>query len=148
MVSEHAAHVYILNRSVDKAVAVAEEVNRAMETDIVSGLALFDYTRLPHKKYLCIQATSVGLYPECDSVVIEDPAFYQLLDNAVDIIYKPAETKFMKLCKKAGVKVCNGLGMLLYQGVDAYELWNGVRVDEDLCDKIYDLMKEKTKVDE
>ena len=54
----------------------------------------------------------------------------------------------MKLCKKAGVKVCNGLGMLLYQGVDAYELWNGVRVDEDLCDKIYDLMKEKTKVDE
>ena len=148
MVSEHAAHVYILNRSVDKAVAVAEEVNRAMETDIVSGLALSDYTRLPYKKYLCIQATSVGLYPDCDSVVIEDPAFYQLLDNAVDIIYKPAETKFMKLCKKAGVKVCNGLGMLLYQGVDAYELWNGVRVDEDLCDKIYDLMKEKTKVDE
>ena len=75
MVSEHAAHVYILNRSVDKAVAVAEEVNRAMETDIVSGLALSDYTRLPHKKYLCIQATSVGLYPDCDSVVIEDPAF-------------------------------------------------------------------------
>ena len=94
------------------------------------------------------EATSVGLYPDCDSAVIEDPAFYQLLDNAVDIIYKPAETKFMKLCKNAGVKVCNGLGMLLYQGVDAYELWNGVQVDDDLCDKIYDLMKEKTKVDE
>ena len=54
----------------------------------------------------------------------------------------------MKLCKNAGVKVCNGLGMLLYQGIDAYELWNGVHIDDGLCDEIYKLMKEKTKVEE
>lgn len=148
LVSQKAKSVYILNRSLDKAEAVAAEVNQAMQTSIVKAMELSAYQDLPDSKYLCIQGTSVGLYPNSDDVVIADEAFYQKLETAVDIIYKPAETKFMKLCKQAGVKVCNGLGMLLYQGVDAYELWNGVHVEDVLCDKIHELMKEETKVEE
>lgn len=148
LVSQKAKQVYILNRSLEKAQSVADEVNRAMNTDIVKAMSLDGYKELPNDKYLCVQGTSVGLHPNSDAVVIEDEKFYQMLDTAVDIIYKPAETKFMKLCKSAGVKVCNGLGMLLYQGVDAYELWNNTKVDDALCDKIYGRMKEETKVEE
>lgn len=148
LVFQKAKSVCILNRSLDKAQELADEVNHMMQTDIVTAAGLNAYSSLPEKKYLCIQSTSVGLYPDCDSAVIEEPSFYEKLDAAVDIIYKPAETKFMKLCKNAGVKVCNGLGMLLYQGIDAYELWNGVHIDDGLCDEIYKLMKEKTKVEE
>lgn len=148
LVSKGAGKVYLLNRSVDKAQAVAEEVNRAMECDAVVPMALTDYVTLPKQKYLCVQGTSVGLHPDADAAVIEATDFYEMIDVGVDLIYKPAETKFMKLCKQAGANAYNGLKMLLYQGIIAYELWNKVQVPDELADEIYELMKEATKVEE
>lgn len=147
LVHQGAERVYLLNRSPDKARALADEVNGAMECRKVVPMPLDGYRELPGQKYLCIQGTSVGLYPDCDAAVIEDPAFYNLVDVAVDLIYKPAKTRFMTLCENAGAKAYNGLKMLLYQGVIAYELWNGVQVEDDLAQEIYELMKEATKVE-
>lgn len=147
LVHQGAKRVYLLNRSPDKAKALADEVNRAMECRKVVAMPLDGYRELSGQKYLCIQGTSVGLYPDCDAAVIEDPSFYNLVDVAVDLIYKPAKTRFMTLCESAGAKAYNGLKMLLYQGVIAYELWNGVRVEDDLAQEIYELMKEATKVE-
>ena len=49
-----------------------------------------------------IQTTSVGLYPNCDDAVIEDEDFYKRAAVGVDIIYNPAETKFMKADEGTG----------------------------------------------
>jgi shikimate dehydrogenase len=43
-----------------------------------------------------------------------------------DMIYRPAETTFLKLAKAGGCRTANGLGMLLYQGAKALELWTGL----------------------
>lgn len=147
LVYKGARTVYMLNRSVEKAEAVAKEVNQVMECDIVKPMALTDYKKLPPHKYLCIQGTSVGLYPKADAAVIEEKEFYDLIDVGVDLIYKPAKTKFMQLCEQSGVKAYNGLKMLLYQGIISYELWNDVQVDHLLAEKIYELLKEATKVE-
>ena len=40
------------------------------------------------------------------------------------MIYRPAETPFLQLARQAGLKAANGLGMLLYQGAAALELWS------------------------
>jgi shikimate dehydrogenase len=40
-----------------------------------------------------------------------------------DLIYNPQETKLLKLAKEAGIRYSNGLGMLLYQGVESLNLW-------------------------
>jgi shikimate dehydrogenase len=42
-----------------------------------------------------------------------------------DLIYNPKETKLLKLAKQLGAQTVNGLGMLLYQGVLAFEIWTG-----------------------
>jgi shikimate dehydrogenase len=42
-----------------------------------------------------------------------------------DIIYRPKMTVLLKAAKKAGLKTHGGLGMLLYQGALAFELWTG-----------------------
>jgi len=42
-----------------------------------------------------------------------------------DVVYNPAETVLLKAARSAGAKAVNGLGMLLYQGVLAYEIWTG-----------------------
>lgn len=76
---------------------------------------------------LVINATSLGLNPK-------DPA---VMDEAMicpagkrpklffDLIYKPAETRFLRLARLKGHKTLNGLGMLLYQGAKAFECWTG-----------------------
>ena len=143
-----AEKVYILNRSVDKAKMIAEEVNKNMERECIVPLDLQEYSLLPEEKMLCIQATSVGLAPNNQEVVIEDKEFYQRIHTGYDLIYRPANTRFMQLVKEQGGQAFHGLKMLLYQGVEAYELWNQVRVGEELADKVYEVMKGVMKIEE
>ena len=51
----------------------------------------------------------------------------------------------MKLVKEAGGQAYNGLKMLLYQGIIAYELWNQVEVPEETAEEIYELLRESVK---
>lgn len=141
-----AKQIYLLNRSVDKAEKLADEVNRSFGRNCMLPMAIADYENLPNQKMLAIQSTSVGLYPDVDRAVIEDSAFYQNIDIAYDLIYKPEETKFMRLVKEAGGVAYNGLKMLLYQGIIAYELWNHVEVSEETAKEVYDLLKERVKI--
>jgi shikimate dehydrogenase len=42
-----------------------------------------------------------------------------------DMIYRPAETPLLAAARAAGCRTANGLGMLLYQGAKALEIWTG-----------------------
>jgi len=42
-----------------------------------------------------------------------------------DLVYNPPETSFLKTARLAGAKRLPGLGMLLFQGVIAFEIWTG-----------------------
>ena len=138
--------VYLLNRSIEKADAVAKEVNGVFGRECIYPMELHDYKKIPAGKYLTIQGTSVGLYPDADKAVIEDKAFYEMIHTAYDLVYRPATTKFMKLAEEEGAKTYNGLKMLLYQGIIAYELWNGTEISEEQALKIYEILKEKVAV--
>ena len=118
--SKNAQCVYLLNRTVDKAEAIAQAVNAHFNNDKVIPMNIADYADIPGEDYVVIQTTSVGLHPNDEAVVIDDEAFYKKAAVGVDIIYNPANTKFMKLIKAQGKNAYNGLKMLLYQGVSAY----------------------------
>lgn len=136
-----ANHVYILNRTLSKAEAIAGEVNALAGENFVTALDVKDYKQLSGKKYLCIQATSVGMHPNTDAAVIEDDDFYDMIHTGYDIVYNPYETKFMSLVNAYGGQAFNGLKMLLYQGIIAYELWNDVSVSDDVAKQILDKLK-------
>lgn len=140
-----AKQVFVLNRSIDRAEALADEVNKAFGRKCICPMAMADYEKLPEKRMLAIQGTSVGLHPNTEDAVIEDREFYQRIHTGFDLIYKPEETKFMKLVKEAGGQSYNGLKMLLYQGIIAYELWNQVEVPEETAVEIYELLRERVK---
>lgn len=141
--SKNASKVYLLNRSIEKAQAVAGEVNAKTGKNVIHPMALSDYHQLPDRKFLAIQATSVGLYPDTERAVIEDEAFYHKIHTGYDLIYKPFHTRFMQLVKEQGGKAYHGLKMLLYQGIIAYELWNDVAVPEEMAAEVYEVLKEK-----
>ncbi len=140
-VDKGARRVYILNRTLEKAIDIAEEV----ADDRVIPMSIDDYRELLLKEesFFAIQCTSVGLFPDVNSAVIEDEEFYRHVHAALDVVYKPLDTKFLKLAAAAGAKTFSGLKMLLYQGIDAYELWNAdreVKITPDQAKDLYRLL--------
>ena len=138
-----AKKVWLLNRSLQKAQNLAGEVNSAFGREVIYPMLISDYPLLPHEKMLAIQGTSVGLHPHADEAVIEDEEFYQRIHTGYDLIYRPSETKFMRYVTASGGCAYNGLKMLLYQGIIAYELWNDVTVSDKTAEEIYTLLQEK-----
>lgn len=132
MAKEGAAVIYLLNRSIEKAEKLALYLNKLFGKNLIKPLALSDYQSIPKGRYFAVQSTSVGMYPFTNQAPIEDPEFYQLIEEAIDIIYNPVKTKFMEYVEASGGRAVNGLNMLLYQGVISYELWNpGFQVGSD-----------------
>ncbi|MDE6434258.1 MAG: shikimate dehydrogenase [Lachnospiraceae bacterium] len=138
---EGAKKVYLLNRTVEKAESIAESMNGG--STLVIPMALADYYNIKEETFIAFQATSIGLSPNTEDVVIDDMAFYKKVKAGVDLIYNPADTKFMKLVTAAGGKAYNALKMLLYQGVIAYELWHNITVPQEVIDDIYVELKRR-----
>lgn len=137
-VNEGAKEIFILNRTVEKAEELAEQVNRYAENNLCKAMSVTEYGILPgDRKYICFQMTSVGLYPNDADVIIEDMNFYSLLSAGFDAVYRPLKTAFLKKCEEAGAKTIDGLHMLMYQGVEAFELWNDINVPEKYCSLVY-----------
>ncbi|MBI4178078.1 shikimate dehydrogenase [bacterium] len=72
---------------------------------------------------LIVNATSVGLRPADRSIV--PAAVLRKSRAAVDLIYNPPLTHFLRLAAAQGCRSANGFDMLLYQGALAFELWTG-----------------------
>lgn len=136
-----AAEILLLNRTVSRAQAIVDEVNSFAGKTLARALSTDAYQELPEtERYLAIQATSVGMYPHVEDAVITDEAFYRRVHTGYDLIFNPARTKFMELVQNQGGRAYNGSKMLLYQGIIAYELWTGKRIDEKLAELVYEKM--------
>ena len=149
LLDKGAKEAILLNRTVQKAQEVADEVNRIAGRKFAKAMPMDAYDTLPAgKRYLAIQATSVGMYPNCDAAVIEDPAFYEKVHTGYDLIFNPPKTRFMELVEAQGGKAYNGAKMLLYQGIIAFELWTGCEIKSWLADKVYERMQEAKKTED
>lgn len=147
-----AKRLCILNRTIEKAKRILEEIKellpRMSGTEIPELLALplHAYEELQGEEWIGIQATSVGMFPNSDDVIIGAEGFYKKLKTGYDLIFNPYETQFMKLTKAAGKPAYNGLKMLLYQGIIAYELWNDTQVTERQAQTVFAAMQKAMQV--
>ncbi|MCI0747960.1 MAG: shikimate dehydrogenase [Verrucomicrobia subdivision 3 bacterium] len=109
----------LVNRTLIRAEVVAEEIRERFGHVAVQ-------TKYPSDKVdLLLNATSLGLQPD-DPLPLDETRFqFRHADMAYDMIYRPAETLFLRGAKAAGCRVANGIGMLLFQGAKALELWTG-----------------------
>jgi shikimate dehydrogenase len=119
LASERVAELHLVNRTTAKAETVATEIQERFPTVKV-------YVGYPQQAVdLALNATSLGLKPT-DALPFDSGQFSLARAGAVfDMIYRPAETPLLAAARAAGCRVANGLGMLLYQGAAALELWTG-----------------------
>ena len=119
LAAEGVRELFLVNRTAAKAEAIATEIrSRFPATKAVTG---YPAGRVD----VVLNATSLGLKPGDDLPFDANSFSLSQAAAAYDMIYRPAETPFLRAAATAGCRMANGLGMLLYQGARALELWTG-----------------------
>ena len=132
--------VFVRSSSMEKTRHYLEKIQNAtgFRVDLFALEDVQDLQDSITKADLLVNATSVGMdrfsQPIPTSIVLPE----KLL--VADVIYQPFETPFLKWAKEQGNQSINGLGMLLYQAAEAFELWTGKEMPTD---QIWELLKQK-----
>ena len=132
LITEGFQRVIVFNRHLHRAEGMVKHFGRSAshmelrarpwhESIIESELA---------KTRVLINATSIGLHAD------ESPIPAEIIPPGLlvmDLIYNPAQTRFLREAKAAGAEATeNGLVMLLQQGTAQFELWTGQPPPVDL----------------
>lgn len=127
--------ITVVNRTKEKAEKLKEELQKS------TGFVL--NTKPDNMEYdIVLNTTSAGMEPQEDALPIDSIDEINNLDfinnntAAVDMIYNPPCTRFLAEAKKRGAQTLNGLDMLIYQGIIAYELFTGIKLPENMADMI------------
>lgn len=130
MIAQHTPKsITILNRTVSKAEELASYIHKT------TGFSV--ETEKSRKHYdIVINTTSAGMAPQLERCPIEDMSFIDRNTFVADMIYNPAQTVFLRRAKENGAKGINGLGMLIYQGIIAYELFTGTILPDSIYNTI------------
>ncbi|MFW6381651.1 MAG: shikimate dehydrogenase, partial [Bacillota bacterium] len=122
--------IYLVNRTVLKAEKLAADWKKYYNTTVITGALSPDfYSQYIKDIDLLIDTTPVGMSPEVEvPPVIEENYLHSNL-LVVDLVYNPAETSLLKAACRSGAQTMNGMGMLLYQGIESFKIWTGRDID-------------------
>lgn len=133
---EGASEIIIANRTIKKAEELAKYLSRHFKKTRFSAIPL-DRHKISNaiaKTDILINATSLGLKGKDILPVSQKDLHRDLI--IYDLIYNPQITSLLKIARRAGVKkAVNGLGMLIYQGAIAFQIWTGKKPPVDVMKK-------------
>jgi shikimate dehydrogenase len=89
---------------------------------------------------IIINCTPCGMYPNVEASPVGKDILLHF-STAVDLIYNPKETLFLRIAAEVGLKTLNGLYMLVAQAIAAQEIWQGIKISSEVADEIYNILK-------
>lgn len=122
--SRNVGSIVLLNRTRDTAEKLAAEMSGSI------SVAPFDsFNDVAPLAQLVVNTSSIGMHGSR----FENLDFSKLPKGALvtDIVYTPLQTPLLQDAKAQGLKIVDGLGMLLHQAVPGFEAWFGVRPEVD-----------------
>ncbi len=126
---EAQSHVMIWARNPAKVHLVLQDMR--LKAEIIENTESLPYKEID----IIINCTPLGMWPESDKSPW--PENIEFPDNilAYDMVYRPMDTKFLQRARENGCKAKSGIGMLLLQGVKAFELWTGQKAPWEIMEK-------------
>lgn len=125
-----AVHITVANRTLEKAQAITRLIGNTYS--VKTSACSIEEAEITEGYEVIFQTTSLGMYPKTEGCPIRKTRCLNTADVAVDLIYNPEETQFLAAARQAGCQTINGMEMLFFQAVRAFELWQGQRVPEDV----------------
>ncbi|OOB78472.1 MAG: shikimate dehydrogenase [Epulopiscium sp. Nele67-Bin001] len=115
-----ASSVTIVTRDVSAA-------SKALDDTDVNIINYDEFNRV-ESGYGVVNTTPRGLAPNVDDMAISEEKL-RCFKAAIDLVYNPEETKFLKIAKRHGLKTTTGLYMLVAQATRAQEIWYDSKFD-------------------
>jgi shikimate dehydrogenase len=109
----------VLNRTVEKAKELTDRIGAGYGS-------IVDDQKLVGSANIIVNATPLGMHPKVGVSPIDKKHLHKG-QMVYDIVYNPLKTQLMLDAEDAGARTLGGLWMLVYQGVEAFEIWTGVR---------------------
>ncbi|MFN7935285.1 MAG: shikimate dehydrogenase [Bryobacteraceae bacterium] len=119
----------VVNRSVERGEAMVRHLQEGTKGPIRFAPWVGTYA-VPSDADLFVNATSIGLYPNVNDCPDVDLANAKESLLVCDAVFNPPVTGLIAKAKARGLRVLDGLSMLVYQGVIGFELWTGVKAPE------------------
>ena len=91
-----------------------------------------------------VNTTPVGMYPNVGNSPVE-PEQFPHLKGVLDVIYNPSLTELLLKAQRLGIKVENGLYMLVAQAKKSSEIFTGNTINDDVIDRIYNKLNGNMK---
>ncbi len=120
--NEGVKQLHIANRTVEKAISIKNSLKH------IQNIKCTDLNEIDSEYDVIVQTTTVGFGKNNDAPINVEKI--KKCEVAIDIIYKKNNTTFLNECYNKGMKTIDGLDMLFYQAVKAYEIFNNIKVDE------------------
>lgn len=123
-----AKSVIIANRTLPRAKILADEFNGCASAVTLDGVGGF-----MKGADIIINTTSLGMMGEGElNIPVEALPAHAVVS---DIVYRPLDTQLIKKARLLGLKAHTGLGMLVQQGIIAFELWTGLKAPAEVMQK-------------
>ena len=74
--------------------------------------------------HLIINTTPLGMFPDIDECPEIPYQYLTAKHHLYDLIYNPAETKFLEIGRSQGTTTQNGQEMLILQAEESWRIWN------------------------
>lgn len=131
---------YLVDNGVSEVTFVSRDPENAAEK--IKGHSIISYSELENmeSKDIIINCTPCGMHPVTDSSPVNREVVKKF-STAVDLIYNPIETLFLRHAREAGLNTANGLFMLVGQAAAAQEIWHGQKFSEAMIEDIYNELK-------
>jgi len=126
-----ANRIYICNRTYERAEGLVKDINDKYGNVAISIPMVKEKMEYAvNDAEILINTTCVGTYPNIDETPIDKEILKGHL-AVCDVVYNPRKTKLLQDAEKLGCKTMSGLGMLIYQGAEAFEIWTGAKAPVD-----------------
>lgn len=140
---EGANKISIINRTASRALEIAELLNSNIGTIADHYEAHNDNLEdIFGRSDIIINTTSAGMFPDTEAYPATKPINFSKGQIVYDVVYNPLKTKFIKNAEEHGCTAINGLGMLFYQGINAYEIWTGVKIPDNIVKDLFKVFKQ------
>jgi len=126
-----AADILVLNRSSQRGEAMVSDLVRKTGAPI-RFQNWQDTFRVSSSVDLLVNATSVGLFPDINSMPPVDLASASPGMLVCDAVPNPPDTALLRTARLFGLRVLDGLSMLVHQGVIGFRMWTGIDPPEDV----------------
>lgn len=119
----------------------------AREVKVVSRSGEYNYESLYSDDVeVIINTTPVGMFPSVNESPV-DLTKLKSVGAVYDAIYNPLTTFLVSVAKKLALPSSNGLSMLIYQGIRAYELYTDTKCEYIVAQNIYNsILSEKRNI--